>query len=111
MAGCYEHDDGPSGSIKGGNFFTSWMAISFSRRTLFHGVGWFVAPPKYMKLVSLCLTFRRQECPSPRLYTLSKQKHFLPYENHFPWNVSSRSKFQNTWMRILFDTVCTSFHN
>jgi hypothetical protein len=38
VAGSCEQRNEPSGSIKGGNFFTSWVTISFSRRTLFRGL-------------------------------------------------------------------------
>jgi len=34
LAGSCEHNNEPSGSIKGGNFLTSWVTVSFSRRTL-----------------------------------------------------------------------------
>jgi hypothetical protein len=36
--GYCEHGNEPSGSIKGGNFLTSWETASFSRRTLLHGL-------------------------------------------------------------------------
>jgi hypothetical protein len=42
VADSCEHSNEPSGSIKGGNFFTSWVTVSFSRRTLLHGSGWLV---------------------------------------------------------------------
>jgi hypothetical protein len=39
MAGCCEHGNEPSGSIRGGdNFLLAEHSISFSRRTLLHGV-------------------------------------------------------------------------
>jgi hypothetical protein len=36
--GCCECGDERSGSIKVANFLTSLVAVSFSRRTLLHGV-------------------------------------------------------------------------
>ena len=38
MAGTCECSNEPSGSIKWGNFLTSCKPVSFSRRTLLHGV-------------------------------------------------------------------------
>jgi hypothetical protein len=48
---CYEHANEPSGSMKGGNFLTSCVTVSFLRRTVFHGVS-------YLKLKTLiaCVT-------------------------------------------------------
>jgi len=37
VAGTCEHNE-PSGSIKCEEFFTTWVTISFSWRTLLHGV-------------------------------------------------------------------------
>jgi hypothetical protein len=39
LAGSCEHGNEPSDSIKG-SFLTIWETISFSRRTLFHGVSY-----------------------------------------------------------------------
>jgi hypothetical protein len=36
--GCCQHGNEISGSIKAGNFLTSRETISFSRRTILHGV-------------------------------------------------------------------------
>jgi len=38
IGGFCEHGDEPSGTIKGVNFLTSWVAFNFSRRTLLLGV-------------------------------------------------------------------------
>jgi hypothetical protein len=38
VVGPCEHCNEASGSIKAGNFLTSWMTVSFSRRTLLHVV-------------------------------------------------------------------------
>jgi hypothetical protein len=39
LAGCCEHVDEPEGFHKRrGNFLTGWVTVSFSRRTLLHGV-------------------------------------------------------------------------
>ena len=38
MAGTCEYGDELSGSINAGNFLTSCKSVSFSRRTLLHGV-------------------------------------------------------------------------
>jgi hypothetical protein len=38
LRGCCEYDSKPSGSIKMGNFLTGQATVSFSRRTLLHGV-------------------------------------------------------------------------
>jgi len=38
MVGSCEHGDEHSDSTKAGNFLTSWETISFSRRTLLHGI-------------------------------------------------------------------------
>jgi hypothetical protein len=39
VAGCCEHGNEPSGSIKGGEFLTSWATVKSWRRTALHGVG------------------------------------------------------------------------
>jgi hypothetical protein len=41
VAGCCEHGNEPSGSIRGGGFVDLLSDISFLRRTLFNGVCWF----------------------------------------------------------------------
>jgi hypothetical protein len=39
VAGCCEHENEPSGSIKkAGYFLTNWVTISFSNNILHHGV-------------------------------------------------------------------------
>jgi hypothetical protein len=38
MASSYEHGNESSGSIKVGNFLSSWAISGFSRRTELHGV-------------------------------------------------------------------------
>jgi hypothetical protein len=38
MAGACECGEEPSGSIKGGEFLDQLQTVSFSRRTLLHGV-------------------------------------------------------------------------
>jgi len=40
VAGCCEFSNETLGSIKWGNFLTSWGTVSFSSRTLLHVVGW-----------------------------------------------------------------------
>ena len=40
VAGCCDHGNEPSISIKCGNFFTRWGPVSFSRRTLLHGASY-----------------------------------------------------------------------
>jgi hypothetical protein len=42
VASSCECGNEPSGSIKCGNFLTSYKQVSFSRRTLFHGVSKYV---------------------------------------------------------------------
>jgi len=37
VAGCCEHGNEPSSSIKAGNFLNSSVIVGFSRRTLLHG--------------------------------------------------------------------------
>ena len=39
VAGSYEYGDEPLGSINAGNFLSSLGRVSFSGRTLLHGVG------------------------------------------------------------------------
>jgi len=38
LAGFYEHCNELTGSMKGGNFLTSCVTVSFSKRTLLYGV-------------------------------------------------------------------------
>ena len=40
VAGCCDHGNEPSISIKCGNFLTRWGPVSFSRRTLLHGASY-----------------------------------------------------------------------
>lgn len=42
MLGCREHDNKLSGSIYAWNFLTVGKTASISRRTLLHGVRWFL---------------------------------------------------------------------
>jgi hypothetical protein len=38
--GCFEHGNELLSSIKGGNFLTSWVTISFSRMILLHAISY-----------------------------------------------------------------------
>jgi hypothetical protein len=44
LLSSYKHNNEPSGSIKVGNFLTSWVTISFSSTTLIHIVIWLEGP-------------------------------------------------------------------
>jgi hypothetical protein len=39
FSGIFGHNSEPSGSIKIGNLLASWVTVSFSTRTLLHGIG------------------------------------------------------------------------
>jgi len=38
VAGCCEHGNEPSGSIKARNFFNTWVTVSLLKSFLLHGV-------------------------------------------------------------------------
>jgi hypothetical protein len=47
LGGYCEHSNEPSGSVKGEKFLNSLVTVSFSRRTLLRGVGWWVSFPTF----------------------------------------------------------------
>jgi hypothetical protein len=54
-AGSREHGSEPSRSTAGGNFLTGWTVISFSRRTMLHGVSVVSSSKLYKHICCICL--------------------------------------------------------
>jgi len=55
VVGSSEHTHEPLGSTKVDNFLTSQVTVSFSSRTLLHGVGWLVGLNDVYIIVSTML--------------------------------------------------------
>jgi len=87
VAGTCEYGEGLSGSINAGNFFTS-LLVSFSRRTLLHGVS--------KKVRYICygsegrIEVKKTNPAHVRYQRLSTTVLFLVYANAFPPNRPGR---------------------